>query len=182
MHLINSCRKVIHGMKAVFAHPLFAFLAAWIGLALATSIAYKLGPCGVPDCGRAPTPIIPWFFWVYRSGDLSLWTSLDIFSVWLLSCLVLFIPSAAGLFFSRSVLQRLIICLSAVGEMAWAAHGIWSWRMAFFAEREYSLGIACGLLAPAWLWVGALVLGGAATGFAASIFLTPKPAGHYPLA
>lgn len=141
-----------------------AFAASWTTLHTVTWLVYGLGPDGVPDAGFAPLALVPWLFWIYRSGGLSLWTDSGIFAVWLLACLILVVPSGLGMALTRNAAQRAVVLLLALVQGAVAATSIWSWRVALYFEAPYSADAARELFKPAWAWAGCLILMGVVLG------------------
>jgi hypothetical protein len=157
------------GRGATIRRPFVIFSAAWVGLCVITLVAYVAGPDGVPDAGHSPIALIPALFWNYQSGSLSIRTSVGMQATWCLACLSLSMPSALAMSLARQLSQRAFVVLLAVVQVCAGAASIWSWRMAFFFEREYSVKAARELLTPAWLWLLCLVGCGLAIGLGASL-------------
>ncbi len=55
---------------------------------------YETNLPGVPDAGLLPVAALPLFFWVYRTGDMTLWSDAHFLAAWILACLVYLIPPA----------------------------------------------------------------------------------------
>ncbi|MBN2584897.1 MAG: hypothetical protein JXL80_17670 [Planctomycetes bacterium] len=159
---------------------LVSFGPVLIGLLLVASLAalhryvYDSLCPGVPDVGQCRIATVPWIFWHYESGSVSLARDWHVLVVWLSACAFLAVPPLIALTLSRTGRQTLPALLMCV--VLWVS-GVWSVLDSQKAYADiFNPPVTPGKLMAAWpgaAWVTLLVLGGAVVGLVYRRLLWP---------
>jgi len=143
---------------------LWLFTLSFFACDLTTRTVYFALTPGVPDAGQIPNPMIPWFFWRYRSGSDSLLTSPSQLLVWLAACLSYLWPPALAIGTRDDRRDRRSVIALVALLFASAAWRLWGWTDLFFVEQPYHLTTALSIVARELGWLAALITLGVALG------------------
>ena len=147
LHLLSAAMKA-NALKT-FLLPMALGVCLWF---LSWFAYHKYFVLGLPDSALLPIVAVPLAFPLYGSQDL--WSTLDMFIVWILSCSLFFLPQLVAFTFARSRLE--ISCMVAITILEWL-YCVWVLWSVTYCDYDYSFVVAT-------VTDAALLIAGAASG------------------